>query len=127
MTAGVIPLTADQAERLDALYRRYAGLVARVAAARTRTPDDAADVAGETWARAAGWLLTLRADDDRAGRWLAVITRRAAIDLYRPKRATERPMDWADKAAALLLSVSDPAEDEALAVLSVREMAGSTS
>jgi DNA-directed RNA polymerase specialized sigma24 family protein len=127
VTSGTIPLTADEAQRLDSLYRRYAGLVTRVAAARTRTREDAADVAGETWARAAGWLPSLRADDDRAGRWLAVITRRAAIDMYRPKRSTERPMDWADKAAALLLTVSAPAEDEALAVLAVRETIGARS
>jgi RNA polymerase sigma-70 factor (ECF subfamily) len=88
-----------------------------VALARFRTRDvhAAEDVAADTWLQAALWLSTLRADDDRAWPWLAAITRNAAIEYYRPNRASEKPMDWSDALASISLPAVVPAEEVVLA------------
>ncbi len=111
-------LTAAESARLEGLYLRYAARVARVAQARTRDFHAAEDVASETWTRAAAWIPTLRADDDHAWAWLATITRRAAIDYYRPRRSTEKPTDW--DTAADMLPTAPAAEDEALTRAAMR-------
>jgi DNA-directed RNA polymerase specialized sigma24 family protein len=113
-------LTPAQADRLDRLFRLHHPAVLRVARAHTMRPADADDVAAETWARAARSLPLLRADDNGAGRWLARIARFAAADMYRPKRASERPMDWADSISSRTLPTAGSAEDDALAVMAVR-------
>lgn len=109
------PLSPDLAARLDRLYRRYAGYVLAVARAHTRTADDAADVAAEAWAGAAGSLHTLRADDDGAAAWLSTVTVNAAARFYRPLRAQEVPADWSDPVQGRRLPATPDAEALALA------------
>jgi RNA polymerase sigma-70 factor (ECF subfamily) len=111
------PLAPATAERLDRLFRRYNTRLLAFAATRTRDHATAEDVVSETWLRAAVSLPQLRADDDRAYGWLRAIAVRAAVDHYRPKRASERPTDWADGFNEAKLPVTRAAEDVALAEL----------
>ncbi|RKN51627.1 sigma-70 family RNA polymerase sigma factor, partial [Streptomyces klenkii] len=101
---GPPPLSADTAVRLDRLFRRYNQRLVALAVTRTRDRHAAEDVASETWLRVAAWLPTLQADDDHAYGWLAAITRRAAADHYRPRRADERPTDFDAPGAPLSAS-----------------------
>lgn len=104
----------DQAERLDRLFRRYHSRLLAFAATQTRDAATAEDIASETWLRAAVSLPQLRADDDSAYSWLRSITRRAAVDHYRLRSASETPRDWTD--AETSLPAARSAEDVALAV-----------
>jgi hypothetical protein len=67
-------MTEGQREALDALYREHTPTVARLARVLTDTPQDADDVAAETWARVAEQVA--RHDGLREGgrdvrRWLS--------------------------------------------------------
>ncbi|MGW1365044.1 RNA polymerase sigma factor [Streptomyces chartreusis] len=105
------PLSAASAERLDRLFRLYASRVLAYAVTRAKRPEDAHDIAGETWAKACRTITTLRADDDHAMPWLAGIVRHASVDYYRPKREDEEPRDWTDALASSALPSSPPADD----------------
>ncbi len=119
------PLSAQSRERLDRLFRLYSSRVLAYAVTRAKRPEDAHDIAGETWVRATRNVHLLRADDDRAMPWLAGIVRCAAVDLYRPKRADEQPKDWTDAVAAVALPAEAPADAEpvALSVLTPHQAA----
>jgi DNA-directed RNA polymerase specialized sigma24 family protein len=105
------PLAPASAARLDRLFRRYHQRLTALAVTRTRSVADAEDVAAETWVRAAHCLAQLQADDDHAYPWLRAIAVRAAIDLYRPRRASEDPRDWSDTLASRVLPPVPPADD----------------
>src|SRR5437879_8624354 len=119
------PLSAAAAERLDRLFRLYSARVLAYAMTRAHRPEDAHDIAGETWAKACRCIAALRASDDHAMPWLASTVRTVAIDFYRPKRSTEEPADWTDAVASRPLPASPAAETEtdvlALAELTVPE------
>lgn len=115
----ITPLSQEQAARLDRLYRNYHGLVLAVAGEHTRDAETARDVAQETWIRVATSLRRLR-DDHAAAMWLRLLTRRAAADWYRPRRAHEHPINLTDDSDAPV-AVGVSAEDEVLAWDTVRE------
>ncbi|WP_097922974.1 RNA polymerase sigma factor [Streptomyces sp. wa1063] len=109
------PLTAASADRLDRLFRLYNRRLVAFAVTRTRDHATAEDVVSETWLRAALSLHQLQADDDRAYGWLRSIAFRAAVDQYRPRRASEQPRDWTDALASFSLPAAPPADADALA------------
>ncbi|MFF7258651.1 RNA polymerase sigma factor [Streptomyces microflavus] len=115
------PLSPASAARLDRLFRLYSSRVLAYATTRAKRPEDAHDIAGETWAKACRSISSLRADDDHAMPWLASAVRTVAIDFYRPKRATERPEDWSDAVASFSLPAAPPA-DESADVLALAEL-----
>nr|WP_011475431.1 sigma-70 family RNA polymerase sigma factor [Streptomyces sp. 44414]ABC67369.1 pRL2-6 [Streptomyces sp. 44414] len=104
------PLSADSAERLDRLFRLYSRPVLALAARRAKRPEDADDIAAETWLKVCRVISTLRADDERAMPWLASAVRTVAIDFYRPKRQAEQASDWTDAVASRQLPAA-PAAD----------------
>ncbi|MFJ5939389.1 RNA polymerase sigma factor [Streptomyces sp. NPDC093071] len=106
------PLTADSAERLDRLFRLYSRPVLALAARWAKRPQDADDIAAETWLKVCRAISTLRADDERAMPWLASAVRTVAIDFYRPKRQSEQARDWTDAVASRPLPAA-PAADTA--------------
>ncbi|MGW1379552.1 RNA polymerase sigma factor [Streptomyces sp. NPDC002446] len=108
----VQPLSAASAERLDRLFRLYNARLLGFAATRVRNRDIAAaeDITSETWLRAAVSLPQLLADDTHAYGWLRAIAVRAAVDHYRPRRASEEPRDWTDAMASRSLPAA-PAAD----------------
>ncbi len=109
----VQPLTAASAERLDRLFRLYNTRLLGFAATRVRNNDVAAaeDIVSETWLRAAISLGQLQADDGHAYGWLRAIAFRAAVDYYRPRRASEEPRDWTDAVASFPLPAAPAADD----------------
>ncbi|WP_433860102.1 RNA polymerase sigma factor [Streptomyces kronopolitis] len=109
-------MSAESAERLDKLFRLYNSRLLAFATLKTRDHATAEDVVSETWLRAALSLSQLKADDSRAYGWLRSIAFRAAIDQYRPKRASEKPQDWTDVLASLALPAVPPADGDALAL-----------
>ncbi|MFJ2774916.1 sigma-70 family RNA polymerase sigma factor [Streptomyces sp. NPDC087300] len=115
------PLSAASADRLDRLFRLYSERVLAYASTRAKRPADADDIAGETWAKACRTVANLRTDDDHAMPWLAGIVRHAAIDYYRPRRASEQPRDWTDALASRPLPPAPPA-DESADVLTLAEL-----
>ncbi|MFH8797689.1 sigma-70 family RNA polymerase sigma factor [Streptomyces sp. NPDC017941] len=117
--AGPEQLSAEGAARLDRLFRLYSRRVLAYAATCVRRPEDAQDVAGETWVQASGWITSLRSDDERAVRWLFAITRHAAVALYRPKRAGEQPRDWADEVESRPLPSSRSADEDVVVLFSL--------
>jgi RNA polymerase sigma factor (sigma-70 family) len=123
----VRPLSAASADRLDRLFRLYSGRVLALAVNRAKRPEDADDIAGETWLKVCRVISTLRNDDERAMPWLASAVRTVAIDFYRPKRASEEPRDWADAVASRPLpaaQAADTAADvEALDLLTLNQAA----
>ncbi|MFF5914295.1 RNA polymerase sigma factor [Micrococcus luteus] len=114
-------LSAEAAERLDRLFRLYSSRVVAYAVTRAKRPEDAHDIAGETWAKACRTISGLRTDDDHAMPWLAGIVRHAAVDYYRPRRASEQPRDWTDAMASFSLPAAPPA-DESADVLALAEL-----
>ncbi|MGW1675674.1 RNA polymerase sigma factor [Streptomyces sp. NPDC002324] len=121
----VQPLSAASGERLDRLFRLYSSRVLAYAVTQAKRTEDAHDIAGETWVRVVADIHRLRADDDHAFGWLRTIATRAAVDHYRPKRATEQPRDWTDAVASFPLPAVQAADVEtdvfALADLSVSQ------
>ncbi|WP_411073326.1 RNA polymerase sigma factor [Streptomyces sp. cmx-4-25] len=117
----VQPLSAASADRLDRLFRLYSSRVLAYAVTRAKRPEDAHDIAGETWAKACRTISNLRTDDDRAMPWLAGIVRHAAVDYYRPRRANELPRDWTDALVSRPLPATPPA-DESADVLALAEL-----
>lgn len=121
----VQPLSAASADRLDRLFRLYNQRLLGFAATRVRNRDvaTAEDIVSETWLRAAVSLPQLQADDDHAYGWLRAIAVRAAVDHYRPRRASEEPRDWTDAMASRPLPTAAPADVDlyALAELTVPE------
>lgn len=105
-----------EAERLDRLFRLYNSRLLAFAATRVRNHDAATaeDVVSETWLRALVSLPQLQADDDHAYGWLRSIAIRAAVDYYRPRRASEQPRDWSDALVARSLPTAPPADVDAL-------------
>jgi RNA polymerase sigma factor (sigma-70 family) len=110
-------LSAEASERLDRLFRLYNARLFDFAATRTRDVAAAEDVTSETWLRAAVSLPQLRADDSRAYGWLRAIAVRAAIDYYRPRRASEEPRDWTDPVSSRSLPAAAPADGDALVLV----------
>ncbi|MGR3939426.1 RNA polymerase sigma factor [Streptomyces sp. BRA346] len=121
----VQPLSAASAERLDRLFRLYSGRVLAFALTQAKRPEDAHDIAGETWCRVVADIHQLRADDAHAFGWLRTITFRAAVHHYRPKRASEQPKDWSDAVAVRELPAAPPADVDlyALAELTATQAA----
>ncbi|MDJ0347286.1 RNA polymerase sigma factor [Streptomyces sp. H10-C2] len=119
------PLTMESADRLDRLFRLYNKRLLGFAVTRTRDYAAAEDVVSETWLRAAVSLSQLQADDAHAYGWLRSIAFRAAVDQYRPRRASEQPRDWTDAVASFSLPATPPADGDALALadLSVSQCA----
>ncbi|MEU4235372.1 sigma-70 family RNA polymerase sigma factor [Nonomuraea sp. NPDC026600] len=117
-------LCAEASARLERLYRLYADRVLAVAVRRTGNRDVAQDVAGDVWLRAGISLARglLHGGDESAWPWLAAITRRAAIDHFRPARSHERPTDWDDPVHGRALPTAPPAEDAALVTVGVLEL-----
>lgn len=106
------PLPAATAARIDGLYRLYSRPVLALAGRWAKRPQDADDIAAETWLKVCRAISTLRADDERAMPWLASAVRTVAIDFYRPKRQSEQARDWTDAVASRPLPAA-PAADAA--------------
>lgn len=103
---------------LSALYR---GLQpALLGYLRSRRPNDAEDVASETWISVASGLGTFHGNEDGFRRWVFTIARRRLIDLA---RAESRRPPTATGAASLDESnlVAPDAETDALAALATRQ------
>ncbi len=97
------PPRPSEAERLDpstfgSLYESYRLPVYRYLRARTRSEEDALDLAAATFERAFASLSSFRARDGGIQAWLFRIARNAAIDAHRRHRPT---VDLADADAHL--------------------------
>lgn len=101
---------------LAALYRSLQP--ALLGYLRARRPDDAEDVASETWISVARGLARFRGGEDEFRRWVFTIARRRLVDLTRSEARQSRVVS--DDVLSHGLEVPD-AETEALASVATRE------
>lgn len=102
---------------LTVLYRRFQP--ALLGYLRTQRPNDADDLASETWIAAARGLSRFRGDEGDFRRWLFTIGRRRLLDLQREEG--RRPRTVAGDAAPPAATVTTPdAETEMLAAAETR-------
>jgi RNA polymerase sigma factor (sigma-70 family) len=116
VSAGQSP-TGDEEARFELLYVVYGRRVRSYVAARLGRKDFhlAEDLAQETWLEVWRSLASLRAADDAAFGWLAVIARRVISRHFRRHRnVCETPTDYTGPAVRLL-PTAPAAEDIAVA------------
>jgi RNA polymerase sigma-70 factor (ECF subfamily) len=105
-----VPLSAEAAERLDRLFRRYNKRMVGYLILLTGNRDLAEDIASETWLQVAHALPRIT-NDDRLFAYLARSARRSIGHYYRVRRNQERPLDWSDAMTSESLPAAPAAED----------------
>jgi RNA polymerase sigma-70 factor (ECF subfamily) len=101
---------------LATLYRRLQP--ALLGYLHTQRPNDADDLASETWIAAARGLERFRGDEEDFRRWMFTIARRRLLDLYRDE--ARRPAAATRGAAAETAGIAPDAATEAIQAADVR-------
>lgn len=106
----VAGLAVDDPPAATAFVRRFQGSVYGLALSVTRDPGLAEDVAQEAFVRAWRAATTYDARRGSVASWLLTITRNAAIDAVRSRRATPTDQDMLDQLIQEAMTGPDPAE-----------------
>jgi len=117
----LIPADDVEPERLDAstfglLYQQHRLSVYRYLRARTRSDDEALELAAVTFERAFRNLRRFRRRDGGAHAWLLRIARNSAIDAHRRRRPSVE-LGGADVALGRMAIEADRAEQERVEIL----------
>jgi RNA polymerase sigma-70 factor (ECF subfamily) len=116
-----VPAVDVEPERLDAstfglVYEEHRLSVYRYLRARTRSEDEALELAAVTFERAFSHLGAFRRRDGGVHAWLLRIARNAAIDVHRRRRPSV-DLDGADVALGRMAMQADRADQERTEVL----------